>query len=228
MGTMFRALCSTLVVALLFYAGIAWYRRVSPDPAEVPRVSDVLEELKADLGFADEEAADPDPGTVELLGDGTMAASRGAGDVANGQEGREGVPPGPRRTWRKKDIDKLRKDTRREISRRRRSAYKELRPLEQNAFRLKNESSGLRPHKPSRNASPRVQKQYEHDLQAYLDASEGIARELRKAVAEKDKAATAYAKLKEDSLLARRSGPDELLALALAYGISDPRLDDGK
>jgi len=238
MRTTVRFLFSAVIGALLFYAITTWLRRVPPGPAGVPRISDVVEKLKVDLGLADGDAAEGDPGEGDPgvsepqleWGEEDIAKLTDAGMVETQPEwGEEGIAkvrvPGMvelQPEWGEEKTAKVRKSVRREISRRRRVAYKELRPLEQKAFRLKNESSGLRPHKPSRNANQRIQRQYKLDLEAYLDANQRIVRELRKAVAERDRAAAVYGKLKEDSLLALRCAPSELAALALTYGIIQP------
>lgn len=114
----------------------------------------------------------------------------------------------------------LRKATCREIARQRQAAYKELRPLDQQVFRLKNKSIGIRPHEPPKSASSKTWEEYRRALSAYEAANGTILADLKQATAARDKAAETYTKVKKDAATASRCSPGELQALAGRYGVS--------
>lgn len=210
------AVLGGLLALCLVLAGVtAWWMHANPAAAQ-----DRLEQLKDKVGSwtkptegADDEIFAPvaeetvtDDESTE--GEEPQVAEEGDDDSPVVQGSDDGA------------LAALRKATCREISRQRQAAYKELRPLEQQVFRLKNKSVGIRPHEPPKSASSKTWEEYRKALSAYEAANGTILADLKQATAERDKAAEVYAKLKQDSATAARCSPGELQALAGKYGVA--------
>jgi len=221
MKTTTKILSSLLIVALLACMGVVWLARVPTDATEA-QSSTALGKLKRAVRSWTERIAVADSDD-EILEEAVAAAETEDLDaedaLAEEEDDEEDLGDTPSTLQKPGTEDTLRKDIRREISRRRRDVYKELRPLEQQIFRLKNESSGLVPHKPSPSASAETWRKYRDDLKTYQAANSRIAREMQQAVAARDKVAAVYDKLKQDSSLAARCDPGDLLGLASEYGV---------
>lgn len=224
MKTTTAILSSLLIVALLACVAVVWLARVPTDATET-QSSTALGKLKRAVRSWTERIASDD--TDDEILEEAVAADAGTGDleaedavaVEDDDEGEEDLEPASSTLQQPATEDTLRRDIGREISRRRRATYKELRPLEQKIFRLKNESSGLVPHKPSPSASAETWRRYRDAVAAYEASNRRIVGEMRQAVAARDRVAAVYGKLKQDSSLAARCASGDLLGLAREYGV---------
>jgi hypothetical protein len=137
------------------------------------------------------------------------------------------LPSRDRKTDDAEDLDALRKDTRLAISRKRKAVYKELRAAEQKAFRLKNQSPGLRPVEPTAGSGSDAMNRYRTRLRDYNILKIKIDDDREAADGECKRLTAIYEDVKEDAKLVRTCGAAGLRQLAGTYGtISDQLADE--